>query len=159
VRRSGFECRTGLRGRDGADGEIRIRGPMVMPGYWNAPQETAQALRGDGWFHHRARGGSGMVTVHRDRIKEMIYPEDGLQSVPRDVEDCWCSTPPWCGRRWGQADVMYGREGVRCPSAARARRTIQRTWRYARSKYTCGARWKQRRETRPTPLARAVSSQ
>ncbi len=34
----------------GADGEILVRGPNVMQGYWNAPAATATALRG-GWYH------------------------------------------------------------------------------------------------------------
>jgi long-chain acyl-CoA synthetase len=54
-------------------GEICIRGPQVMQGYWNAPEETARVLR-DGWLHS---GDIGFVdkdgyTFLVDRKKEMI---------------------------------------------------------------------------------------
>src|SRR5205823_5579207 len=35
---------------EGAIGELVVRGPNVMAGYWNHPDETAEAFRG-GWFH------------------------------------------------------------------------------------------------------------
>ena len=57
----------------GETGEITIRGPQVMQGYWNAPEETARALR-SGWLH---TGDIGSVdengyTYLVDRKKEMI---------------------------------------------------------------------------------------
>jgi long-chain acyl-CoA synthetase len=57
----------------GEIGEITIRGPQVMQGYWNAPEETARALR-DGWLH---TGDIGSIdadgyTYLVDRKKEMI---------------------------------------------------------------------------------------
>ena len=57
----------------GEVGEICIRGPQLMKGYWNAPEETARALRG-GWLHS---GDIGYVdtegyTFIVDRKKEMI---------------------------------------------------------------------------------------
>ena len=57
----------------GTVGEIRVRGATTMLGYWNKPEQTAQALR-DGWVH-TGDGGTmdedGFVTIV-DRIKDMI---------------------------------------------------------------------------------------
>jgi long-chain acyl-CoA synthetase len=57
----------------GTVGEITARGPNVMLGYWNRPEETAQALRG-GWMH---TGDGGYMDEHGfvyvvDRVKDMI---------------------------------------------------------------------------------------
>lgn len=57
----------------GQVGEIAVRGPTVMQGYWNLPEETAHALRG-GWMHTGDLGRmdeAGYVTVV-DRLKDMI---------------------------------------------------------------------------------------
>lgn len=59
--------------RPGETGEIIIRGPQVMQGYWNAPDETARALR-NGWLHTGDIGSideDGYTNVV-DRKKEMI---------------------------------------------------------------------------------------
>jgi long-chain acyl-CoA synthetase len=57
----------------GTVGELLIRGPNVMLGYWNKPEETAAALR-DGWLHtgdaaHMDE--DGLITIV-DRLKDMI---------------------------------------------------------------------------------------
>jgi long-chain acyl-CoA synthetase len=57
----------------GAIGEICVRGPMVMQGYWRQPELTAQALRG-GWMHTGDAGyidSRGFVFLV-DRVKDMI---------------------------------------------------------------------------------------
>ncbi len=57
----------------GTVGEVRVRGATTMLGYWNKPEQTAEALR-DGWVH-TGDGGTmdedGFVTIV-DRIKDMI---------------------------------------------------------------------------------------
>ncbi len=58
---------------NGTVGEITVRGPTVMAGYWNKPEQTAQALR-DGWMHTGDGGymdDDGFLFVV-DRIKDMI---------------------------------------------------------------------------------------
>ena len=69
------------------DGEICVRGPVLMSGYWNAPEETAQALR-DGWLHTGDVGrldDDGYLYIV-DRIKDLII-RGGYNVYPRDVED------------------------------------------------------------------------
>jgi long-chain acyl-CoA synthetase len=71
----------------GEDGEICVRSPGVMSGYWNAPDETAEALR-DGWLHTGDVGhldSDGYLFVV-DRKKDLIL-RGGFNVFPRDVED------------------------------------------------------------------------
>jgi long-chain acyl-CoA synthetase len=77
----------------GEEGELIIRGPQVMSGYWNMPTETANALRhhGEGgpWLH------TGDIAVMDeegyfkivDRKKDMILGAGGLNVYPREIED------------------------------------------------------------------------
>lgn len=67
-------------------GEVVVRGPQVMQGYWNAPEETARALR-DGWLH---TGDIGYVDADGylfivDRKKEMIKCKS-FSIAPADLE-------------------------------------------------------------------------
>jgi long-chain acyl-CoA synthetase len=71
----------------GEVGEIRIRGPQVMKGYWNRPHETANALR-DGWLYTGDLGTmdeQGYFSIV-DRKKDMII-SSGYNVYPRDVEE------------------------------------------------------------------------
>jgi acyl-CoA synthetase (AMP-forming)/AMP-acid ligase II len=71
----------------GQAGEVIVRGPNVMAGYWNKPEETAKALDG-GWYH------SGDIAVEdedgylfiKDRIKDM-YISGGENVYPAEVEN------------------------------------------------------------------------
>jgi long-chain acyl-CoA synthetase len=71
----------------GERGELCIRGPQVMLGYWNRPEETALAIR-NGWLH------TGDVAVMErdgffrivDRLKELIIVS-GFNVYPTEVED------------------------------------------------------------------------
>ena len=72
---------------EGMPGELCVRGPLVMKGYWNKPEETAEALRG-GWLHTgdvARRDRQGFSTIV-DRKKDMIV-SGGFNVFPREVED------------------------------------------------------------------------
>ncbi|MBM4328279.1 MAG: long-chain fatty acid--CoA ligase [Deltaproteobacteria bacterium] len=71
----------------GEVGEIVNRGPMIVPGYWNKPDETASAIK-DGWLYSGDVGKmdeNGWFFVV-DRKKDMIIAS-GYKVWPRDVED------------------------------------------------------------------------
>jgi long-chain acyl-CoA synthetase len=72
----------------GEIGELCIRGPQVMKGYWNMPTETANTLR-DGWLHTGdiARMDSDGFFQIVDRKKDMILGTGGFNIYPREVED------------------------------------------------------------------------
>jgi long-chain acyl-CoA synthetase len=77
----------------GEAGELVIRGPQVMQGYWNRPDETAAALRG-GWLHTgdiARRDEDGYFSIV-DRIKDMIKT-GGENVYPREVEEVLYAHP------------------------------------------------------------------
>ena len=77
----------------GEVGEICVRGPQVMLGYWNKPQDTADVIR-DGWFHTGDVGKkdeNGYVFVV-DRKKEFIKYK-GFGVGPAEVEAVLCEHP------------------------------------------------------------------
>jgi long-chain acyl-CoA synthetase len=97
----------------GAEGELAVRGPHVMTGYFRQPEETAKVLR-DGWFHT-----GDLATVDADgfyrivgRKKDVIitgginvYPEDVndvLRTVPGIVDAATIGLPD---DRWGEIVV------------------------------------------------------
>ena len=78
----------------GNPGELCVRGPQVMRGYWQRPDETARVMTSDGYFR------SGDVAVELpdgqfkivDRIKDMILVS-GFNVYPNEVEDVVASMP------------------------------------------------------------------
>ncbi len=77
-----------------AVGELCVKGPQVMAGYWQRPDETAKVMDGDGWLHtgDMARiEPSGYVYIV-DRKKDMILVS-GFNVYPNEVEDVIASMP------------------------------------------------------------------
>jgi|ERR1700722_12622391 long-chain acyl-CoA synthetase len=77
-----------------AAGEIAIRGPIVMKGYWNRPDATAQVLR-DGWFYtgdlgYFDAGGNLFIT---GRGKEVIVLANGKNVYPEEIEAHYLQAP------------------------------------------------------------------
>jgi len=78
-------------GRDvpqGQPGEIAIKGPQVMAGYWQRPDETAKVMTPDGWFKSGDVGIMDERGFFRivDRKKDMILVS-GFNVYPNEVED------------------------------------------------------------------------
>ncbi|HEY1321059.1 MAG TPA: AMP-binding protein, partial [Streptosporangiaceae bacterium] len=97
----------------GEDGEVCVRGPVLMTGYWNAPQETARTMRG-GWLHTGDVGrldADGYLYIV-DRIKDLII-RGGYNVYPRDVEDVMVSHPAVAAAAVvGRPHPRYGEEIV-----------------------------------------------
>ena len=78
----------------GTPGEIAIRGPQVMPGYWQRPDETAKVMTADGFFRS---GDIGTVDARGyfkivDRKKDMISVS-GFKVFPNEVEEVVSQMP------------------------------------------------------------------
>jgi acyl-CoA synthetase (AMP-forming)/AMP-acid ligase II len=109
-----------------ASGEVVVRGPQVMRGYWHQPEATALALR-DGWLHTGDIGtldADGYLTI-RDRLKDMIV-SGGEKVYPRAIEDVLMRHPAVAevavigvpDTRWGETvkAIIVARAGA-APSA------------------------------------------
>jgi long-chain acyl-CoA synthetase len=91
--------------RPGTDeGEIQIRGPNVMAGYYKDPERTAESFTEDGWFRSGDLGtldAKGRVAV-RGRLKTMILGSSGENIYPEEVEAVLNSSP------FVQESLVYG---------------------------------------------------
>lgn len=107
--------KTGEEVPTGTAGEVLIRGPHVMAGYWNRPEDTASALK-DGWYHSgdiAIKDENGYYTI-KDRIKDMyisggenIYPaevEQGLQELESVLDAAVIGVPD---ERWGETGIAF----------------------------------------------------
>ena len=79
-----------LAGQD----ELLVRGPNVMLGYWNRPQDTREAIDADGWLHTgdqaRIVGDHLYIT---GRLKEILVTSTGEKVAPADLEMAITSDP------------------------------------------------------------------
>ena len=95
----------------GEPGEICVRGPLVMDGYWKRPEANAETLRG-GWLHTgdvAVKDADGYFYIV-DRTKDMII-SGGFNIYPREVEDALMAHPAVASAavigipddKWGEA--------------------------------------------------------
>ena len=105
----------------GEPGELCVRGPLVMRGYWNKPAETEEAFE-QGWLHTGdvcREDEHGFLTIV-DRTKDMIV-SGGFNVFPREVEDVISTHPSVAAvavvgvpdEKWGEAvkAVVVARPG------------------------------------------------
>jgi long-chain acyl-CoA synthetase len=79
---------------EGADGEVAIRGPLVMQGYFNRPDATAAVMH-DGWFLTGDLGrvdAAGRLTI-TGRKKEVIILANGKNLYPEEIESHYRKSP------------------------------------------------------------------
>jgi long-chain acyl-CoA synthetase len=78
----------------GEVGEIWVKGPQIMLGYWNMPEETAKSIVDGGWFRSGDAGyldADGYLYIY-DRVKDMIV-SGGENIYPAEVENILMAHP------------------------------------------------------------------
>ncbi|HEY0607925.1 MAG TPA: long-chain fatty acid--CoA ligase [Herpetosiphonaceae bacterium] len=91
-----INAETGLPVPWGSDevGELLVRGPNIMKGYWNKPEETADTIDDEGWLHTGdiARMDDAGYFYIVDRKKDMINAS-GYKVLPREIEEVLFTHP------------------------------------------------------------------
>ncbi len=84
----------------GENDEVLLRGPHIMEGYHNLPEETARTLDADGWLHTGDRGSldeDGFLTI-TGRIKELFKTSGGKYVVPPAIESQFKALCPYASQ-------------------------------------------------------------
>jgi long-chain acyl-CoA synthetase len=124
----------GVELRIAPDGEILVRGDLVMDGYWGRPAETARAIV-DGWLHTGDIGAldeAGYLRI-TDRKRDIIVLSGGENVSPARVEGMLCADPALaqavvCGEgRSGLAALLVPAEGHDAASVATAVARVNKT--------------------------------
>jgi long-chain acyl-CoA synthetase len=90
----------GIELRLADDGEVLVRGGIVMPGYRNQPERTADTIDADGWLHSGDIGTldeDGYLTIV-DRKKELIINAAGKNMSPANIEAALTTASPLIGQ-------------------------------------------------------------
>ena len=76
------------------EGEILVKGPNVMQGYWNRPEATAEVFDAEGWFHTGDIGkfDRGYLKI-TDRLKNMLKTSLGKNIYPTQIENVLLRSP------------------------------------------------------------------
>jgi long-chain acyl-CoA synthetase len=104
------------------DGEILVKGPGVMQGYHNLPDDTAECFTADGWFRTGDIGeftGDGLLRI-TDRKKDLIKTSGGKFVAPQSIEAMFKATCPYAsnmvvhgeGRKFVSALVTLDPEAI-----------------------------------------------
>ncbi|HLX33897.1 MAG TPA: AMP-binding protein [Candidatus Limnocylindrales bacterium] len=79
----------GITMRIAEGGEVQFKGPTLFKGYWQAPEQTAQAFTSDGWYRTGDIGhldADGRLILS-GRIKDIIVLPNGFNVYPEDIEN------------------------------------------------------------------------
>jgi len=84
----------GVEIRTAENGELLVRGPIIMQGYWNNPEATKAVIEQDGWFRTgdlvEIRNGKIYIT---GRVKDIIVLSNGEKIAPTDAEQAISTDP------------------------------------------------------------------
>ena len=102
----------GVKVKIAEDGEILVKGPNVMIGYYNLPEKTAEAIDSQGWFHTGDIGTfeEGRFLKITDRKKEIFKTSGGKYIIPQAMENTFKES------RFIEQIMVLG-EGQKFPSA------------------------------------------